>query len=186
MKSLVQFLLESENQIIMVNDLKATWEISDSKGNDVTIRVPQDYSDDDIQQYVNDLLLESMPSDDDLAKEYFGANADDIVDANIEYDEAKQTDDKDVTIDFDSSLDDKYKGNEDDFKSIKLVGLRLVVMFDKLDVMNTSEDTLSEDLLELFKRTESSDNVKYMNGKIMLKIEEKDLEFDETKNELLK
>lgn len=190
MKSLVNFLLESEDQNIRINDLKASWSITDpenSKG-DVIIEVPEDYTDDDITNYLQDMLLESMPTDDELAKEYFGGNADDIIDVSIEFDDASvaREDKRNLTFSYDDQLDDKYKGTDTQLKRVTIKGLRLVAMFDKIDVMKTSEESLTDDLMDIFKRTESSDNVKYMDGKINLSIEEKDLEFDENKTELLK
>lgn len=191
MKSLVQFLLESDGQeTIRINDLKASWSITDPKNTkgDVIIEVPEDYTDDDITSYLQDLLLESMPTDDELAKEYFGGDADDIIDVSIEFDDAVvgREDKRNLTFKYDSSLDDKYKGSDTQLKRVTLRGLRLVAMFDKLDVMNTSDDSLMDDLMKIFKRTESSKNVVYMNGKIKLSIEEKDLEFDNGKSELIK
>lgn len=191
MKSLVQFLLESDGQeTICINDLKASWTITDPKNTkgDVIIEVPEDYTDDDITSYLQDMLLETMPTDDELAKEYFGANADDIIDVSIEFDDAIVTreDKRNLTFKYDDSLDDKYKGSDTQLKRVTLKALRLVAMFDKLDVMNTSDDGLMYDLMDIFKRTESSKNVEYMNGKIKLSIEDKDLEFDNGKSELIK
>lgn len=190
MKSLVQYLLESEDQTIRINDLKASWSIRDPKNHngDVIIEVPEDYTDDDITNYLQDMLLESMPTDDELAKDYFGANADDIIDVSIEFDDASVTrdDKRNLTFPYDDSLDDKYKGSDTQLKRVTLKGLRLVAMFDKLDVMNTSDDGLMYDLMDIFKRTVSSKNVVYMDGKINLSIKDKDLEFDNGKSELLK
>lgn len=191
MKSLVQFLLESDGQeTIRINDLKASWSITDPKNTkgDVIIEVPEDYTDDDITSYLQDLLLESMPTDDELAKEYFGGDADDIIDVSIEFDDAivAREDKRNLTFMYDSSLDDKYKGSDTQLKRVTLKGLRLVAMFDKLDVMNTSDDGLMYDLMDIFKRTVSSKNVVYMDGKINLSIKDKDLEFDNGKSELIK
>lgn len=191
MKSLVQFLLESDGQeTIRINDLKASWSITDPKNTkgDVIIEVPEDYTDDDITSYLQDLLLESMPTDDELAKEYFGGDADDIIDVSIEFDDAVvgREDKRNLTFKYDSSLDDKYKGSDTQLKRVTLKGLRLVAMFDKLDVMNTSDDGLMYDLMDIFKRTVSSKNVVYMDGKINLSIKDKDLEFDNGKSELIK
>lgn len=190
MKSLVQYIRESENQTIRINDLKASWSITDPKNTkgDVIIEVPEDYTDDDITSYLQDMLLESMPTDDELAKEYFGANADDIIDVSIEFDDAivAREDKRNLTFKYDDSLDDKYKGSDTKLKRVTLKGLRLVAMFDKFDVTNTTDDGLMYDLMDIFKRTESSKNVEYMNGKIKLSIEDKDLEFDNGKSELIK
>lgn len=191
MKSLVQYIKESDEQeTIRINDLKASWSITDPKNTkgDVIIEVPEDYTDDDITSYLQDMLLEDMPTDDELAKDYFGANADDIIDVSIEFDDAivAREDKRNLTFKYDSSLDDKYKGSETQLKRAILKSLRLVAMFDKLDVMNTSDDGLMYDLMDIFKRTVSSKNVHYMDDKIKLSIEDKDLEFDNGKSELIK
>lgn len=191
MKSLVQFIKESDGQeTIRINDLKASWSITDPKNTkgDVIIEVPEDYTDDDITSYLQDMLLESMPTDDELGKEYFGGNADDIIDVTIEFDDAivAREDKRNLTFKYDSSLDDNYKGTDTQLKRVTLKGLRLVAMFDKLDVMNTSDDGLMYDLMDIFRRTCSSKTVEYMNGKIKLSIEDKDLEFDNGKSELIK
>lgn len=191
MKSLVQYIKESEGQeTIRINDLKASWSIADPKNSkgDVIIEVPEDYTDDDITSYLQDMLLESMPTDEELAKDYFGGNADDIIDVSIEFDDAIVVSEnkRNLTFKYDSSLDDNYKGTDTQLKRVTLRGLRLVAMFDKLDVLNTSDDSLMQDLMDIFERTCSSKNVEYMNGKIELSIEEKDLEFDKGKNELIK
>ena len=99
MKQLVEYMKESlatnspfalnedRDQTIRLNDFEASWKVKDPENRKgiFVIEVPEDYTDDDINQYISDLLLESMPSDDDLAKEYFGANADNIIDARFEF-----------------------------------------------------------------------------------------------------
>ena len=97
MKQLVEYMKESlatnspfalnedRDQTIRLNDFEAIWKVKDPENRNgiFVIEVPEDYTDDDINQYISDLLLESMPSDDNLAKEYFGANADSAVDARF-------------------------------------------------------------------------------------------------------
>ena len=124
MKQLVEYMKESlatnspftlnedRDQTIRLNDFEASWKVKDPENRKgiFVIEVPEDYTDDDINQYISDLLLESMPSDNNLAKEYFGVNADNIIDARFEFE--KKEDAKDelhCTFDFDKSLDDNYK-----------------------------------------------------------------------------
>ena len=200
MKQLTQYLKESLNnspfvltedrdQTIRLNDFEASWTVKDPENHRGTfiIQIPNDYTDDDVQQYLSDLMLESMPSDEDLAKEYFGINADHIIDARFDYE--KKEDAKEglhCTFEFDKNLDDQYKGEDNDLKKYALVNLRYIVDWDQFDVSNTSDDGLMYDLWDVFKRTKSSANVKYMNDKIKLDISEKDLVFDNGKSELVK
>ena len=201
MKQLVEYMKESlatnspfalnedRDQTIRLNDFEVIWKVKDPKNQKgiFVIEVPEDYTDDDINQYISDLLLESMPSDDDLAKEYFGANADNIIDARFEFE--KKEDAKDglhCTFGFDKSLDDNFKGEQDNLKKYALENLRFIVDWSEFDVTNTSDDGLLYDLWDIFKRTRSSNIVKYMDDKIKLEIEEKDMVFDNSKSELIK
>ena len=182
-------LNEDRDQTIRLNDLEVIWKVKDPENRKgiFVIEVPEDYTDDDINQYISDLLLESMPSDDDLAKEYFGANADNIIDARFEFE--KKEDSKDglhCTFEFDKSLDDNFKGEQDNLKKYALENLRFIVDWSEFDVTNTSDDGLLYDLWDIFKRTRSSNIVKYMDDKIKLEIEEKDMVFDNSKSELIK
>ena len=54
--------------------------------NEVLINCPETYQEDDIHQYIDDLLLEQMPSNQDIAKKYFRNNVKYINDAYFEYD----------------------------------------------------------------------------------------------------
>ena len=182
-------LNEDRDQTIGLNDFEVSWKVKDPENRKgiFVIEVPEDYTDDDINQYISDLLLESMPSDDDLAKEYFGSNMDNIIDARFEFE--KKEDAKDglhCTFDFDKSLDDNYKGEQDNLKKYALENLRFIVDWSEFDVANTSDDGLLYDLWDIFKRTRSSNIVKYMDDKIKLEIEEKDMVFDNNKSELIK
>ena len=201
MKQLVEYMKESlatnspfalnedRDQTIRLNDFEAIWKVKDPKNQKgiFVIEVPEDYTDDDINQYISDLLLESMPSDDDLAKEYFGANADNIIDARFEFEKKEYAKDGlHCTFEFDKSLDDNFKGEQDNLKKYALENLRFIVDWSEFDVTNTSDDGLLYDLWDIFKRTRSSNIVKYMDDKIKLEIEEKDMVFDNSKSELIK
>lgn len=195
MKELVSYLKESlcifeENVTIRLNDFEVSWQVKDpvNHGGKFILELPEDYTDDDISQYLNDVMLESMPTDEDLAKEYFGqGNADNIIDARFEYEDKKEVTDnsKHVTLEYNNSQDDQYKGS-DETKKYELVNLRFIVNFEYFDVTNTSDDGLQYDLWNIFKRTRSSNNVKYMNGKIKLDMSEKDMVYDNGKSELVK
>lgn len=201
MKQLVEYMKESlatnspfalnedRDQTIRLNDLEVIWKVKDPENRKgiFVIEVPEDYTDDDINQYISDLLLEIMPSDDDLAKGYFGANADNIIDARFEFEKKEDTKDGlHCTFDFDKSLDDNYKGEQDNLKKYALENLKFIVDWSEFDVTNTSDDGLLYDLWDIFKRTRSSNIVKYMDDKIKLEIEEKDMVFDNSKSELIK
>lgn len=195
MKELVSYLKESmklfeENVTIRLNDFEVSWQVKDpvNHGGTFILELPEDYSDDDISQYLNNAMFEIMPTGEDLAKKYFGGgNAEHIIDARFEYEDKKEVTDnsKHVTLDYDKSQDDQYKGS-DDIKKYELVNLRFIVDFEYFDVTNTSDDGLQYDLWDIFRRTRSSNNTKYMNGKIKLDMSEKDMVYDNGKSELVK
>lgn len=196
MKQLVSYLKESlhifeENVTIRLNDFEVSWQVKDpvNHGGTFILELPEEYNDDEISEYLNDVMLESMPTNDELAKKFFGlGNADNIIDARFEYEDKKEVvdDTKHVTLEYDKSVDDKYDGNDDNIKKYELKNLRFIADFEYFDVTNTSDDGLQYDLWDIFKRTRSSNNTKYLNDKIKLDMSEKDMIYDNGKSELVK
>lgn len=189
-KECLKSFKEDRDQTIRLNDFECSWQVKDpiNHGGTFILELPEDYKDDEISQYLNDMLLEAMPTDEDLAKDFFGTgNGDNIIDARFEYEDKKEVTDKSkhITLEYDKSVDDQYKGS-DVLKVYELKNLRFIVDFEYFDVTNTSDDGLQYDLWDIFKRTKSSNNVKYMNGKVKLDISEKDLVYDNGKSELVK
>lgn len=189
-KECLKLFKEGEDQTIRLNDFECSWQVKDpiNYGGTFILELPEDYNDDEVSQYLNDMMLESMPTDEDLAKDFFGkGNADNIIDARFEYEDKKEVADKSkhTTLEYDKSIDDQYKGSNV-LKRYELKNLRFIVDFEYFDVTNTSDDGLMYDLWDIFKRTKSSINVKYMNDKVKLDISEKDLVFDNSKSELVK
>lgn len=189
-KECLKLFKEDRDQTIRLNDFECSWQIKDpiNYGGTFILELPEDYNDDEISQYLNDMMLESMPTDEDLAKEFFGeGNADNIIDARFEYEDKKEVVDKSkhTTLEYDKSIDDQYKGSNV-LKRYELKNLRFIVDFEYFDVTNTSDDGLMYDLWDIFKRTKSSNIVKYVNDKVKLDISEKDLVYDNGKSELIK
>ena len=182
-------LNEDNDQNIKLNDFEVSWKVEDpeNRGGTFILELPEEYQDEEVNQYLIDMFGESMPSNDTLAKKYFGNNANNIIDARFEFEEKKEAKEGlHCTFEFDESIDDKYKGDTDHLKKYELTNLRYIIDWSEFDVINTSDDSLMYDLWDIFKRTKSSNIVKYMDDKIELDIQEKDMVFDNSKSELIK
>ena len=125
--------------------------------NEVLINCPETYQEDDIHQYIDDLLLEQMPSNQDIAKKYFRNNVKYINDAYFEYDGFQRLgykkDDVDITYN-----DDLGKNAPDDIKIVtfKLTNLRFKIMFTEFDLMINDDDDIKETLDKIFTAYESN------------------------------
>lgn len=125
--------------------------------NEVLINCPETYQEDDIHQYIDDLLLEQMPSNQDIAKKYFRNNVKYINDAYFEYDGFQRLgykkDDVDITYN-----DDLGKNAPEDIKIVtfKLTNLRFKIMFTKFDIMINDDDDIKETLDKIFTAYESN------------------------------
>ena len=125
--------------------------------NEVLINCPETYQEDDIHQYIDDLLLEQMPSNQDIAKKYFRNNVKYINDAYFEYDGFQRLgykkDDVDITYN-----DDLGKNAPEDIKIVtfKLTNLRFKMMFTKFDLMINDDDDIKETLDKIFTAYESN------------------------------
>ena len=182
-------LNEDNDQNIKLNDFEVSWKVEDpeNRGGTFILELPEEYQDEEVNQYLIDMFGESMPSNDTLSKKYFGNNANNIIDARFEFEEKKEAKEGlHCTFEFDESIDDKYKGDTDHLKKYELTNLRYIIDWSEFDVINTSDDGLMYDLWDIFKRTKSSNIVKYMDDKIELDIQEKDMVFDNSKSELIK
>lgn len=190
MKSLVSYILEEYSKDIRVNNLKVTWQVRDPENykGEVLIQVPEDYSDDDIDNYLNDLLLEKMPSNKDLAEQFFNVNKDNIIDARFEYDHkgCMRENKNHVTFEYDSNIDNKQKGSDDNLVRYTFIGLKFIMEFDYFDVINIEDDGLQDDLFNIFKQTVSSKTVQYFDDVIKLSLDEKDLEYKWGDTEIIK
>ncbi len=170
MKTLIQYILE-ELEEKTVENLTVTYS-TDKK--EIYINCPDTYQEDDIHQYIDDLLLEQMPSNQDIAKKYFRNNVKYINDAYFEYDSFQRyTYKKDnVDIEYDSELG---KEVNDDVKIVtfKITNLRFTMLFSKFELQLTNDD-IDETLRIIFSAYESND---YNDSDIIFKYDS--CEYDE-------
>lgn len=156
MKSIVQFIKEEYNDY-GVKNLEVPYLINEENKGEIIFKVPEMYSEDDFQIYLQDKYLNDLPGGDDYIEDFFGKNAENIYDIVFEYDKYEKSDeyDKDDFIDFDINYDSKVN---DDTKMtyVRLENLRYIIKFDKFELKDESIDNIEETLIEIFKRCETS------------------------------
>lgn len=138
-----------------INDLTVTYECT--KGS-IYINCPETYQEDDIHQYIDDLLLEQMPSNQDIAKKYFRNNVKYINDAYFEYDGFMRLGSKQSPVDIEYK-EELGKNVSSDIKIVtfKLTNLRFKIMFAKFDVMLEDDNDIDDTIDKIFSAYESND-----------------------------
>ena len=153
MKTLQQHIYEAlDNKTI--DNLTVTYK-TDKK--EIYIDCPETYQEDDIHQYIDDLLLEQMPSNQDIAKKYFRNNVKYINDAYFEYDNFQRLSYKknSVDIEYNDELG-KDVGNDVKIVTFKITNLRFIMIFAKFEMQLTNDD-VDETLNIIFSAYESND-----------------------------
>ena len=153
MKTLQQHIYEAlDNKTI--DNLTVTYK-TDKK--EIYIDCPETYQEDDIHQYIDDLLLEQMPSNQDIAKKYFRNNVKYINDAYFEYDNFQRLSYKknSVDIEYNDELG-KDVGNDVKIVTFKITNLRFIMIFAKFELQLTNDD-VDETLNVIFSAYESND-----------------------------
>ena len=162
MKSLRQFILEEYNEY-RVKNLEVPYNINIKNKGIIIFKVPEIYSEDDFQIYIQDLYLKDMPGDDSLASDFFGKNAENIFDVVFEYDKyekSEEINEKDF-IDFDTNYDDNKINKDSKFGYVKLTNFKYIIKFDEFDLKDESIENIHQTLIEIFKTCESSEQNKW-------------------------
>lgn len=158
MKTLQQFILE-EYKDYKVTSLEVPYKIG--KENRISFEVPETYSEDDFQIYLQDMYLTELPGDASNMEEFFGANAENIYDTIFEYDKYEKADEQPQDyIEFDKSKDDKVK-EDDKLVFVTVEGLRYIIKFDEFNLKEEESEDIKNTIIEIFKRCESSETNKY-------------------------
>ena len=163
------FIKEALDNIIKVKNLIVTYKIVPDV---VTIALPSNYSESDMQIYIDDKCLDDFPGSNDKSKEVLGNNIDEINDAYFEYKKFEASDkpsDK-VTLEWDP----KYDANNtlDTFTYYTLHDLKYILDFSEFNLKNV--DNVEEELRKIFETFNSGETTNYP-----LQIELEDIQYDE-------
>lgn len=170
MKGLKQYIIEALSDK-EVSNLKVVYTTNPK---DIVIMVPETYSEEDIMIWIDDTILNDMPSGEKYSKKLFGVNADNIVDTHTEFENmfvcSDQT--KEAILTWDKEYDFKIK---EDVNLVKysLKNFQFIIEFDKF-VVNGSGDT-GDLLWKVFKNTQSSNINEYP---VELHLDQNDISYD--------
>lgn len=178
MRTIREYILEQFNikeavDVYRLNSVKATYFVQPEE---IILQAPEHFQESDIQTYMNDMWFNSLPSSSDYSEQFFGKNNDNISDVYFEYDNFQHIDvEPKEYIEFDPKFDVKKTPKDTKLEYFKITNLKYIIAFDRFDMVDVTDDTVKEKLVEIFKAAESNDsNDQYP---IEIKFDEDSLEY---------
>jgi hypothetical protein len=160
MKDIKNYILEHKiNEAVdayRLNEVEVTYLVQPEE---LILQAPETYQESDVQQYMDDMWLNELPSGQDYSEKFFGVNNDSISDVHFEYDTFEHIDvEPKEYIEWNSKFDLK-KTNDDEVKLdyFKIKNLKYIIDFDRFDLVDVDDDTVEEKLIDIFTAAESND-----------------------------
>ncbi len=171
MKRLRNYIVESVENY-RLNSVIATYNVQPEE---IILQAPETFQESDIQQYIDDMWLNALPSGQDYSEKFFGKNFENINDVHFEYDTFEHIDvePKDY-IEWNSKFDVKKTNDDVKLDYFKIKNLKYFIEFDRFDMVDVTDDNVEEQLIKIFKATESNDENEYP---IEIVFDEKNLEY---------
>ena len=162
MKGLVDYIYEHMNEAYeayRLNEVVVKYYVKPST---LYIQAPENYQENDIEQYMNDAWLNKLPSG--RADEFFGPNADSIYDLYFEYDGFEHMPENynmsSGYIEWDAHYNNKE--NKDEILNFfKITNLRYIIKFDRFDLLDGTDENAEDALKSIFSATVSNSTNKY-------------------------
>lgn len=171
MKGITQFILEAVD-VYRLNSVEATYNV---QPDEIILQAPETFQESDIQQYMDDMWLNQLPSSQDYSEKFFGKNNDNISDVHFEYDTFEHIDiEPREYIEWDSKYDVKKSGDDIKLDYFKIKNLRYIIDFDRFDLVDVDDDNVEEKLIDIFRVAESSKENEYP---IEIQFDEDSLEY---------
>lgn len=151
-----------------------------AKKDKLSFSVPETYSENDFQIYLNDRFLDDFPSGPDNANRFFGKNAENIDDAYFEYKSFTKMSLDAYNSEVDVEWDSKYDESKKDTKlSVYVVSkLSYTILIDDFELMsNNNGDDIDTLIEKVGNATESSELNKYP---IDIVFSKEDTEYEKT------
>lgn len=156
-KSLTQFIKEKlENDSVL--DLTIKYQIEPNK---IVCQAPNNYSEDQVIQYLQDLWFGQLPGGPENLDKIFGVNSKNLIDTYLEYKKFSHSSHKIFSkklIEWDSSKD---PDNEQDLEYFALSDLKYCMSFESFELKVKPGSDLKEILTDIFKSYESNAMNKY-------------------------
>lgn len=171
MKGITQFILEAVD-VYRLNSVEATYNVQPEE---IILQAPETFQESDVQQYMDDMWLNQLPSSQDYSEKFFGKNNDSISDVHFEYDTFEHIDiEPREYIKWDPKYDVKKSGDDIKLDYFKIKNLRYIIDFDRFDMVDVDDDNVEEKLIDIFRVAESSKENEYP---IEIQFDEDSLEY---------
>lgn len=158
MKGITQFILEAVD-VYRLNSVEATYNVQPEE---IILQAPETFQESDIQQYMDDMWLNQLPSSQDYSEKFFGKNNDNISDVHFEYDTFEHIDiEPRDYIEWDTKYDVKKSGDDAKLDYFKIKNLKYIIDFDRFDMVDVDDDNVEEKLIDIFRVAESSKENEY-------------------------
>lgn len=153
MKTFKQFILEAIDAY-RLNSVGATYNVQPEE---LIIQAPETFQETDIQQYMDDMWLNALPSGQDYSEKFFGKNNDNIIDVHFEYDNFEHlTIEPKEYIEWNAKFDVKKTKDDVKLDYFKIKNLKYIIEFDRFDMVDVTDDNVEEKLIDIFRSAESS------------------------------
>lgn len=171
MKSINQYIIEAlENK--RLNEVVVKYDCNPS---DFYVQCPDSFQENDVVQYMNDKLLNELPSSQKYSETFFGKNADNIYDTYFEYDGFEKSDsDEKPNLEWDPHYSVKKMNDGDELVSYCVKNLTYTIKFDRFDLENVSNNNVQEILNKIFNATVSNEANQYP---VELTLDDKNITF---------
>ena len=158
MKDLIQFIKEAV-EAYRLNEVEVTYIVQPEE---IILQAPETFQESDVQQYMDDMWLNQLPSSQDYSEQFFGKNFENINDVHFEYDTFEHIDlEPKEYIEWDPKYDVKKSGDDVKLDYFKIKNLKYIIDFDRFDMVGVTDDTVKEELIKIFKATESNKENEY-------------------------
>ena len=153
MKPINRYIKESV-EVYRLNEVEATY---NGQPEEIVLQAPETFQESDIQQYMDDMWLNALPSSQDYSEKFFGKNNDNLSDDHFEYDTFKHIDiEAKEYITWDPRFDVKKTKDDVVLEYFKIKNLKYIITFDRFDMVDVDDNNVEEKLIDLFRSTESS------------------------------
>lgn len=158
MKRLKNYIIESV-ETYRLNSVIASYIVQPEE---IILQAPETFQESDIQQYIDDMWLNALPSGQDYSEKFFGNNFENINDVHFEYDTFEHIDiEPKEYIEWNSKFDVKKTKDDVKLDYFKIKNLKYFIEFDRFDMVGVNDDNVEEQLIKIFKATESNDINEY-------------------------
>ena len=153
MKSINQYIKESV-EVYRLNEVEATYNVQPEE---IILQAPETFQESDIQQYMDYMWLNALPSYQDYAEKFFGKNSENISDVHFEYDTFEHINiEPREYIKWDPKFDVKKTNDDVVLEYFRIKNLKYIITFDRFDMVDVDDNNVEEKLIDLFRAAESS------------------------------